>query len=163
MRSTQRFNASHALENFRILRSKAVVPIVGIGTTSPTSLVEVSGGAIVADSQTSATQCINFATGNMQISTYGSPSNTTINLGGLKDGGAYTLILVSYVAGETVTVNGYTDTGCTAGVSTGVDFGGSTSGVTNTFTALGNTQVLTFIYSSSRGVVYGSASANFYK
>jgi hypothetical protein len=47
MRSTQKFNASHALENFRNLRSKAVVPIVGIGTVSPTSTLQVKGTTTV--------------------------------------------------------------------------------------------------------------------
>jgi hypothetical protein len=136
---------------------------VGIGGSDPTSMLEVTGGAIVADSQSSSSQCINFATGNMQVSSYGSTLNTTIKLGGLKDGGAYTLVLTGYTAGETVTVDGYTDTACSSAVSTGVDFGGSSSAVTPTFTAIGNTQVLTFLYSSSRGVVYASASTNFYK
>ncbi|MGZ3773961.1 MAG: beta strand repeat-containing protein, partial [Pseudobdellovibrionaceae bacterium] len=133
---------------------------VGIGTNTPTNKLHVSGGAIVADAQSSSTQCVNFATGNIQVSSYN--GTNTINIGGVADGGAYTLVLTGYTSGQTVTVNGYTDTACSSAVTTGVDFGGSSSAVTNTFTAAGNTQLLTFIYSSARGVVYGSAATNFY-
>jgi hypothetical protein len=133
---------------------------VGIGTTTPTSRLEVAGGAIVSDGQSSSTQCVNFATGNMQVSSYS--ATNTINIGGLADGGAYTLILTGYAAGTTVTFNGYTDTACSSAIATGVDFSGSSSAVTPTFTTAGNTQVVTFIYSSARGTAYASASTNFY-
>jgi len=133
---------------------------VGIGTASPSSMLEVSGGAIVSDGQSSSAQCVNFGTGNMQVSSYS--SSNTINIGGLKDGGAYSLVLTGYTAGQLVTINGFTDSGCSSGISGGVDFGGSNSSVTNTFTAVGNTQVVTFLYSANRGIAYASASTNFY-
>lgn len=115
---------------------------------------------LVSGTQSTSTQCINFTTGNLQVSSYS--STNTINIGGLADGGAYTVVLTGYTAGQTVTVNAFTDTGCSTPVATGVDFGGSTSAVTSTFTASGNTQLVTFIYSSARGVVYASAATNFY-
>jgi hypothetical protein len=133
---------------------------VGIGTASPAATLDVRG-VIVSAPRSSSAQCINFSNGNVQISSYS--STNTINVGGLVDGAAYTLVLTGYTSGQTVTVNGFTDTGCTTGVTYGVDFGGSNGGVVSSFTALGNTQLLTLIYSASRGVVYASAETNFYK
>lgn len=134
---------------------------MGVGTASPTAKIEVQGGAIVANAQTSATACVNFLSGNVQVSSYSSTNN--IKVGGMVDGGAYTLILTGYTAGQTVTVSAYTDASCSTAVSFGVDFGGSSSGVVNNFVAVGNTQVITLVYSASRGVVYGSAATNYYR
>jgi hypothetical protein len=133
---------------------------VGIGTTTPSSLLNVRGGAIVVDAQSTNIQCINFATGNIQVNSYS--GSTVVNIGGLVDGGAYTLVLTGFTAGQIVTINGYSDDICTIPISTGVDFGGLGSGITNTFTAVGNTQLVTFIYSALRGVVYASATTGFY-
>jgi hypothetical protein len=104
---------------------------------------------------------VDFSTANIQVSSY-SGSNT-IKIGSMVDGGAYTLVLTGYTSNQLVTVNAYTDSACSAAVSTGVDFGGSASAVTSTFAASGNTQVVTLIYSAFRGVVYASPSTNFYK
>lgn len=132
---------------------------VGIGTTNPAATLNVHG-AIVADPGSTSAQCVDFSTGNIQVASYA--TTNTIKIGGLVDGGAYTLVLTGFTGGQTVTVNGYTNSGCTTAVTNGVDFGGSTSAVTSTFTATGNTQLVTFIYSASRGVVYASAATNFY-
>jgi hypothetical protein len=150
----------NGLKNSSFASCNLIVPNVGIGTTSPSAMLDVHGGAIVSDSQSSSAQCINFTTGNMQVSSYG--SSNAIKIGGLVDGGSYSLVLTGYTAGQTVTVTGYTDATCSSSIATGVDFGGSSSAVTNTFLASGNTQVITFLYSSSRGVAYASAATNFY-
>jgi len=134
---------------------------VGVGTASPTAKLDIQGGAIVARSQSTALQCVNFLSGNVQVSSYS--SSNVINVGGMVDGGAYSLILTGYTAGQTVIVNAYTDAGCGSAVSFGVDFGGSSSGTVNNFVAVGNTQVITLVYSASRGVVYGSAATNYYR
>src|ERR1035437_7395702 len=47
-----------------------------------------SSDLIVTDPVSSSTQCINFGTGNIQVSSY--VSSNTISIGGLVDGGAYT-------------------------------------------------------------------------
>lgn len=134
---------------------------VGVGNTTPTAKLHVSGGSIVAVPGSGSTQCTDFSTGNIQVSSY--VASNTVKIGGLVDGGAYTLVLTGYTAAQTITVLGYTDSTCTAAVTYGVDFGGSTSAVTPTVTAVGNTQLITFIYSASRGVVYASAGTNFYR
>jgi hypothetical protein len=133
---------------------------IGAGTTNANAKLHVTG-AIVATPGSVAVQCVNFVSGNIQVSSYS--GTNTVKIGGLVDGGAYTLVLTGYTAGQTVTIQGFTDTGCTAGVTYGVDFGGSAGAVTPTFTAVGNTQLVTFIYSASRGVVYASAGTNFYR
>jgi hypothetical protein len=134
---------------------------VGVGTTTPTAMLDLQGGAVVSRAKSSSTACINFLTGNVQVSSYA--TTNAISLGGLVNGGAYTLILTGYMAGQTVTFSAFTDAACTSAITTGVDFGGSNSGVVSSFTASGNTQVVTLIYSSSRGVVYASAATNYYK
>jgi hypothetical protein len=149
------FSASGATNNYGI-----VVPNgnVGIGTTTPTSALEVHNGAIVADAVSLTIQSVNFTTGNIQVSSYNTTS--TVNVCGLVDGGAYTLILTGYSSGTTVTLNGFSDTGCSSSIN--VDFGGSTSTYTNTVLTSNNTTVITFIYSSARGVAYASYTSNFY-
>jgi hypothetical protein len=134
---------------------------VGIGTTGPTAKLHISGGAIVGSAQSISTQCVDFSTGNIQVSSY--VATNSVRIGGLVDGGAYTLVLTGYTAGQTITFTGFTDAGCTVGVTHGVDFGGSSGAVTPTLVAVGNTQLVTFIYSSARGVVYASAGTNFYR
>jgi hypothetical protein len=133
---------------------------VGIGTTTPAAKLQVNGGAIVSTAQSISGQCVDFSTGNIQVSSY--VATNAVKLGGLVDGGSYTLVLTGYTAGQTITFTGFTDAACTVAVATGVDFGGSTGAVTPTLTAVGNTQLVSFIYSSSRGVVYASAGTNFY-
>lgn len=135
---------------------------VGIGSANaPTDKLTVTGGSIVSSAGSSNAQCVNFTTGNVQMTSYG--ATNLIRLGGLADGGAYSLILTAFTAGQIVTVTGFTDPGCTTAVAQGVDFGGSSTAITPTFTAVGNTQVLTFIYSAARGVVYASPSTNFFR
>ena len=132
---------------------------VGIGTTAPTSSLEVAGGSIVSDSVSNTVAYINFGSGNMQVTT---TTATTINVCGLKDGGTYTLILTGVTAGSTVTVNGYTTyvstSSCTGAIT--VDLG---AGAT-TFVTSGNTNILTFLYTTKTTnghTLYGSPSTNF--
>jgi hypothetical protein len=132
---------------------------VGVGA-APTAKLHVTGGSIVAAPGSTTTQCVDFSSGNIQVSTY-SASNT-VNLGGLVDGGAYTVVLTGYTAGQTVSFYGYSGSTC-ATTAIDVDFGGSSSAITRTFTASGNTQLVTFIYSAARTVVYASAGTNFYR
>ena len=145
-------NASVTASNSLILGSGANV---GIGTTAPTSALEVHGGAIVSDSGSTGTANVNFGTGNVQVST---STATTINVCGLKDGGSYMLVLPSITGGSTVTINAYSDTACTVSISH-VDLG---SGV-NTFTsnATNTTNIVSLIYLSSRSTVYGVAQVNY--
>jgi hypothetical protein len=132
---------------------------VGIGTTAPSSALEVSGGSIVSDSVGNTVAYINAAKGNVQVS---SVNATTINLCGVKDGGAYTLILTGLTAGATITVNGYSTytntTTCTGSLT--VDLG---AGAT-TFVSAGHTNILSFIYTtktSNGNTLFGSVSTNF--
>jgi hypothetical protein len=132
---------------------------VGIGTTSPASLLEVKGGALVVDPPADNTgQNIVFSNGNVQTSSYN--GSNTVKICGLKDGGQYTLVLTGYTAGTVVTVQAFTDTGCSA--STNLDFGGSTSGYTSTFTTGNNVSLVSVVYLASRGVAYASLTTNFY-
>ncbi len=132
---------------------------VGIGTTSPTSKLHVSGGAIVAESVSNATAFINFNSGNVQVT---NTTATTINVCGLKDGGAYTLILTGVTASSTVTINGFTNyvssSSCAGSVT--VDLG---AGAT-TFTSAGNTNIVSFIYTTKTAngnTLFGSTATNF--
>jgi hypothetical protein len=81
----------------------------------------------------------------------------------MKDGGAYTLVLTGVAASSTVTINAYptylNSTSC-SGTAIQVDLGASAS----TFTSLGNTNIISFIYFASRGAngtIYGSAATNY--
>lgn len=132
---------------------------VGIGTTNPSSRLEVSGGSIVADSVANTAAYINFALGNVQVT---NTSATTINVCGLQDGGAYTLVLNGITASSSVTINGYTTYGSTSSCSGAVtvDLGaGATS-----FTTVGNTTIVSFIYTTKTTdghTLYGSTATNF--
>ena len=132
---------------------------VGIGTTSPTSKLQVSGGSIVSDSVGTTTAYINLGTGNTQVSSTGA---TTINLCGVQDGGSYSVILTGIAASTTVTINAYTTyvstSSCTGAVT--VDMG---AGAT-TFSTSGNTSVLSFVYTTKTAnahTLYGSAMTNY--
>jgi hypothetical protein len=130
---------------------------VGIGTSSPTSALQVKGGAIVADTQVPNTQAINFATGNVQVT---NTTATTIYVCGMQDGGAYTLVLTGEPASTTVTIAAYptysSATSCT-GTAINVDLG---AGAT-TFITSGTTNLITLLYVSSRNVVYGSPATGY--
>ena len=73
---------------------------VGVGTTAPTSKLEVNGAATntVAFNAAAATS-IDFSASNIAIS---SATTTAITLNNLKNGGAYTLIFTSTAATGTV-------------------------------------------------------------
>jgi hypothetical protein len=132
---------------------------VGIGTTVPSSTLNVIG-SIVSNSASNTTAFINFGVANVQMST---TSATTINICGMKDGGAYTLVLTGIAATSTVTVNAYptyiSTTSC-SGTAMQVDLGAGQT----TFTANGVTNILSFIYFSGRGTngtVYGVPATNY--
>jgi hypothetical protein len=102
---------------------------------------------------------INFGSGNVQVS---NTTATTINVCGVVDGGAYTLVLNGIAASSSVTINGYTTYGSTSSCSGAVtvDLGaGATS-----FTTVGNTTVITFVYTTKTTnghTLYGSPATNF--
>lgn len=129
---------------------------VGIGTTSPTSALNVVNGSIVSNSVTNTVAYIDFGAGNSQIS---STAATTINLCGMKDGGTYTLLLTGIANGSNVTVNAYptydNTTSC-SGAAISVDLGGGDT----TFISSGNSNILSFVYFSSKGV-YGIPAVNY--
>jgi trimeric autotransporter adhesin len=146
-------NASAGTEQMRITNAGNV----GIGTTSPSAMLDVHGGAIVADSIGSTSANINVSTGNVQVS---SVNASTINICGVVDGGAYTVILTGIPAATSVTVNGYTTYGspCTGAVT--VDLGGGAT----TFTTSGNTNIMTFVYTTKTTdthTLYGFSTPNF--
>ena len=133
---------------------------VGIGTSNPSSTLEVVGSVVADSGSAGSAAFINFGTGNVM---YSSSTSGTINICGLKDGGAYTLLLTNETAGSTVTINAFptysSSTSC-AGTQMTVDMGGGST----TLTTSGVTTVITFIYLANRGangVVYGSAMTGF--
>jgi hypothetical protein len=81
---------------------------VGIGTSSPTSKLEVNGAATNATAFNAGTSStIDFAQSNLA---YTSATGTAITLQNLKNGGAYTLIFTNNTASGTVnfTASGFT-------------------------------------------------------
>jgi hypothetical protein len=79
---------------------------VGIGTTSPSAKLHVSGGQVVASSYDVASNAIvDFNNGNVQ--TLSAPGGSAITLNNMVDGGAYTLIVTD------TTSRTYTFTNCT--------------------------------------------------
>lgn len=111
---------------------------VGIGTSSPTATLNVSG-AIVSNSKSNAAGVtnINFSTGNVQIST-NSTNNAAFNICGLQDGGSYSLVLKSQPINSVPTFTPFSDSGCTTTI-TNFDAGGQQFLVTST------TTIITFI------------------
>jgi hypothetical protein len=74
---------------------------IGVGTTTPTSKLEVNGAATNATALNAGTgTTINFAISNLA---YTSATGTAITLQNLKNGGAYTLVFTSTAASGTVT------------------------------------------------------------
>lgn len=74
---------------------------VGIGTSAPTSKLEVNGAATNTTALNAGTSTtINFAQSNLA---YTSATGTAITLQNLKNGGAYTLIFTNNTASGTVT------------------------------------------------------------
>jgi hypothetical protein len=132
---------------------------VGIGTTTPSSTLNVVG-SIVSTSVANTVAYINFGAGNVQMS---STAATTINICGLKDGGTYTLVLTGVADASSVTVNAYptyVNTTSCSGTAMQVDMG---TGDT-TFISGGNTNIITFVYFSARGAngtVYGIPATNY--
>lgn len=133
---------------------------VGLGTVTPTSLLHVHNGSIVTDSVAVTDAFINFGVGNVQMS---SSNATTINVCGLKDGGQYTLVLTGIAADSVVTINAYptyVDATSCSGTAIQVDLGGGET----QFSTGGNTNILSFVYFSSRGAngtVYGFPATNY--
>jgi hypothetical protein len=81
---------------------------VGIGSTAPTSKLEVNGAATNTTALNAGTgTTINFASSNLA---YTSATGTAITLQNIKNGGAYTLVFTSTVATGIVT---FTATGFT--------------------------------------------------
>jgi hypothetical protein len=81
---------------------------IGIGTTTPTSKLEVNGAATNASAFNAGTSStIDFAQSNLA---YTSATGTAITLQNLKNGGAYTLIFTNNTASGTVnfTSSGFT-------------------------------------------------------
>jgi hypothetical protein len=81
---------------------------VGVGTTTPTSKLEVNGAATNATALNAGTgTTINFASSNLA---YTGATGTAITLQNLKNGGAYTLVFTSTAASGTVnfTASGFT-------------------------------------------------------
>lgn len=122
-------------------------------------MLQVSGGSIVADSGSTSAAYVNAGAGNVQVS---STTATTINICGVKDGGAYTLILTGIAAGSTVTVNGYStyvnSSSCSGAIT--VDLGGGST----TFVTAGNTSIISFVYTTKTAnghTLYGSTASNF--
>ena len=133
---------------------------IGIGTSTPSSALEVSGGSIVSDSVSNTVAYINFGAGNAQLS---STTASTINICGMKDGGTYTLALTAIAPSTTVTVVAYptyvNSTSC-SGTPIQVDLGGGSE----TFTAGGNTNLLSFVYFQHRGAngtAYGAPAQGY--
>lgn len=133
---------------------------VGIGTTTPSSALNVKNGSIVTDTVTNTVAYINFGKGNVQVS---STTATTINICGLKDGGTYTLVLTTLPTSTVITVNAYptyVSTSSCSGTQMQMDLGAGST----TFTTSGNVTLLSFIYISSlgaNGVVYGMPATNY--
>jgi hypothetical protein len=133
---------------------------VGIGTTTPTSGLNVKNGSIVTDTVINTVAYINYGKGNVQVS---STTATTINICGLKDGGTFTLVLTSIPENSVVTVNSYptyVSTSSCSGTQMQMDLGAGST----TFTTIGNVTVLSFVYISSlgaNGVVYGMPATNY--
>jgi len=132
-------------------------PVNKAGDTMTGALVV--GGAIVSSSTSVSVASLNFNTGNVQMT---SSAATTINLCGLKDGGAYTLVLTGIAAANTVTIAAQPSwsAGACSGTAIQVDLG---AGAT-TFVTAGSTNILSFIYFSGRGsngTLYGVPSTNY--
>ena len=83
---------------------------VGIGTTSPTSTLVVSGAARNAAAVLNATSTVDFSTGNLQ---YTSSSCGAFTLNNLKDGGSYTFTVKGTTA-ATCSFSAFSDSGSTA-------------------------------------------------
>lgn len=79
---------------------------VGIGTTTPTSTLEVNGSATNTAASSSTTRSINFVTSNLAYTT---ASAGAFTLTGMKDGGTYTLA----VQGATAGTSSFTHAGLT--------------------------------------------------
>jgi len=132
---------------------------VGIGTTNPSAQLQVNGD-IVSQSVSNAAAYLNMGSGNVQMS---STAATTINLCGMHDGGAYTLVLTGIAASTTVTVNvypTYLNAASCAGTAAQVDLG---AGAT-TFVTAGATNILSFVYFANRGAngtAYGVPATNY--
>jgi hypothetical protein len=129
---------------------------VGIGTSTPTSALQVTNGSIVSTNVANTVAYINFGAGNVQTT---STAATAIKLCGMKDGGSYTLILTGIAAASTVTITAYptydNTTSC-SGAAITVDLG---AGAT-TFATAGVTNILSFVYIAAKGV-YGIPATNY--
>lgn len=83
---------------------------VGVGTTTPRSLLDVNGTILGKASVSNAGTTINFAAGNTQ---YTASSCGSFQFNNMKDGGSYTFIVKGATA-ATCTFTAYSDAGTTA-------------------------------------------------
>lgn len=97
--------ASNKLRNFRKIRLWTIVPIVGIGTTSPSQKLVVTGnikssGQIANNSQTvtGGTSSIDWNNGNSISTDYNCASS--LNFSNLLDGGTYSLVITDAGTGQ---------------------------------------------------------------
>jgi len=125
---------------------------VGIGTTAPTSTLDVNG-AIVSEAQANAAGVSKmvFSTGNVQTSA-NSTLNQAFKLCGMQPGGSYSLVLTAQPLGSTPTFTAYTDAACTNPIAN-FDAGGTV------LTTTSATTIFTFIYAGN--TVYAMIATGF--
>jgi hypothetical protein len=125
---------------------------VGIGTTSPTTALTVSGAIVTPTVNNAAGVAdINFLSSLTQVSA-NTTNNQAFRLCGLQDGGSYTLILKGQPIGSTPTFTVFSDAACSTSI-TNFDAGGVT------LTTTSATTILTFVRAGS--TVYAMIATGF--
>ena len=125
------FSATGATNNYGLLVPNGYV---GIGTTAPTSTLQVNGAITSSVVSNSSSNTVDFSTGNVQYMTSASLSNQLL-VKNMASGGAYTIVIEGTTASQTYTFTQASGTQCTSALYNPAQ-GATTAGTQSVFTLL---------------------------